>query len=757
MMIGQAPAQGTATAATTSNKHSTALLNDPTFADIHDVFLLGWSLVELKSRIQIMACNLSLDSITFDKSTSTFSASVLNASSSTGNTSQQQPNVIDAALNNIVLKDVAQPQSITIGSKSTTTTAQSLSTELRDNAWLTSVLRAVFKQIVALHIKRFPASSTTNTVYDLPSPPLSAENLSAYPYPYLYPLDVEPNYATVGISCIKDGSGADSTIASFVTNYKLYDVTRRALNCLTLLLDEAEESLVPTVIAGYQRSLVQALRAVNLMPPADPGTKIDEPAPDDIKAAVKVLSNLVIRLIEAWDSFLLESSYAATSTATNDPDAQAKDYEMKLAAYLAGRSLAALSWNVSVATVPLESTLTPEQQKNTDIIKALTKMVQTTWLNAFNDRDVNSIQYQITALGTAMDAAYYRLNPDIKAPGADTTLAPPNLELPSQALSAVRRSLDYWQATVTRMCSSDSPIKPLLNPISATAPTPGKTSATAPPSANDISSPSRYLDWELSKALRTELIQQAAVWQSLILYQQGLQSFTLETITQRMLNDFMHDVEQAASREFFSLRMMRGVLVGITILLLIIVLLGIYYAAQYQHLPLNTLFNSPLLIIAAIGAAIAPFVTGITSRLGRIGTFFGGAGTAIEGALQQGYDRILIEFDYLNHNVAITYPLIEFFIWEEIEFGEDPIKDGYDFLVNVFWTAPEREEELQRVVRAAFGPIGAFVGAQLEQPPKSTQKKTDVRQGQLSSTSEPTQSFEVFYSYAPEDEKSRKN
>lgn len=730
MMIGQAPTQGSATAATTSNKHSTALLNDPTFADIHDVFLLGWSLVELKSRIQITACNLSLDSITFDNNTSTFSASILNASSSNGNPSQQQPDVIDAALNNIVLKGVAQPQSIAIGSKTTTTTGQSLSTELRDNAWLTSVLRAVFKQIVALHIKRFPASSTTNTVYDLPSPPLSAENLSAYPYPYLYP-DVEPNYATVGISCIKDDYSADNTIASFVTNYKLYDVTRRALNCLTLLLDTAEESLVPTVIAGYQRSLVQALCAVNLMPRSDPGMKTDEPATGDIKAAVKVLSNLVIRLIEAWDSFLLENSYAATSTATNDPDVQAKDYEMKLAAYMAGRSLAALSWNVSVATVPLESTLTPEQQKNTDIINALTKKVRTTWLNAFNDRDVNSIQYQITALGTAMDVAYYRLNPDIKAPGADTTLAPPNLELPSQALSAVRRSLDYWQITVTRMCSSDSPIKPLLNPISATAPTPGKPSATPLPSANDISSPSRYLDWELSKTLRTELIQQATVWQSLILYQQGLQSFTMETITQRILNDFMHDVEQAASREFFNLGMMRRVLVGISILLLIIVLLGIYYAAQYQHLPLNTLFNSPLLIIAAIGAAIAPFVTGITSRLGRIGTFFGGAGTAIEGALQQGYDRILIEFDYLNHNVAITYPLIEFFIWEEIKFGEDPIKDGYDFLVNVFWTAPEREEELQRVVRAAFGPIGAFVGAQLEQPPKGTQKKTDVRQGQI--------------------------
>ena len=721
-MNDKAPGQDAA--AITSNKHSTALLKDPTFAGIHDVFLLGWSIVELKSRVLITACNLAFDSITFDKSTSIFSVSVLNASSSDSSTVLQQPNVIDATLNNIVLKDIAQPQSVATGSKSTTTVAQSLSTELRDNAWLTSVLRAVFKQIVALHIKHFPASSTVNTVYDLPSPPKEkGQDLSAYPYPYLYPLDSEPNYATVGISSVKDESNADSAIASFVANFKLYDVTRRALNCLTLLLDTAEESLVPTIIEGYQQSLVKALGEANVMPSPDPGTKIDELAPNDIKAAVKVLGNRVIRLIESWDSFLLESFYAATSTATNDPDAQAKDYEMELAAYLAGRSLAALSWNVSVAVVPLESTLKPEQQKDSDVINALQKKVQTIWQNTFNDRDVNSLQHQITALSTAMDAAYYRLNPDIKAAGANATLAPPNLELPSQALSAVRQSLDYWQRAITSMCSSDSSIKPLLNPISATAPTPGKTSATAPSPGNGTSNPSRYLDWELSKTLRMELIQQATVWQSLILYQQGLQTFTMEKITQRILNDFMQDVEQTARKEIFSFSTLRWVYVGIALLLLVIVLGGIVYATQTNQL--STLFSSPLLIIAAIGAAIAPFVTGITSRLGRIGTFLSGAGTAIEGALQQGYDRILIEFDYLNHNVAITYPLIEFFIWEEIKFGENPdpnkknpIKDGYDFLVNVFWTDADREEELQRVVRAAFGPIGAFVGAQL---PKSRQ------------------------------------
>ena len=36
---------------------------DATLTAIHNAFLLGWSLMELKSRVQIAACNVALDSI----------------------------------------------------------------------------------------------------------------------------------------------------------------------------------------------------------------------------------------------------------------------------------------------------------------------------------------------------------------------------------------------------------------------------------------------------------------------------------------------------------------------------------------------------------------------------------------------------------------------------------------------------------------------------------------------------------------------
>src|SRR5439155_6531183 len=76
------------------------------------------------------------------------------------------------------------------------------------------------------------------------------------------------------------------------------------------------------------------------------------------------------------------------------------------------------------------------------------------------------------------------------------------------------------------------------------------------------------------------------------------------------------------------------------------------------------------------------------------------------------------------------FPLIEFFVLEEIEFSKPDenaahrIEDGYDFLVNVFWTAEDRQEEIQRVARAAFGPIGAFVGASLKLGDNGSQKKS---------------------------------
>src|SRR5437588_2322611 len=736
-----------------NSKTSTTLLSDPTFQLIHNAFLLGWSLMELKSRIQITACILSLnpDAVinTLHQLTSTQSDSQPQPQDNQNNL----PDSIDSLLENIVLKDVIPWKDVKnqqAQSSGPLSQEKSLSTELRDNVWLTSVLRATFMQIATLHVKRFPSSNVTDTIYDIRPPQYAPYQQKPFPYLYLYP-DAAFDYANIGIRQIKkaDVGNNNIDIDSFVKNFRLYDVTRRALNCLTLLLTSPEDSLIPEALANYQQALVQQVLAPPPgstesdssnqkpgTPQAGAGSNTAQTSNDKTdqdnkrKAAIKKLSNLVIPLLEAWDSFLRESFYVDTNTQNDD-----SNYEIELVAYEAGRSLAALSWGVSAALVPLEKiSLPPEQNNGNDpnahIREILNTKAQNTWMNVFNDRDVNHVQHQIASLSTALDVAYYSIRKDLKLPGANDLLVSLNPDLASQAILAVKHLLNYWEQAIARMCMKK---KPLREPMPAKtqggtpvlAPTP--TVNTNDQLADGTPHPSKPLDWEISKTLRTELTQQSTVCQSLILYQQGLRSFTVETVTQKILNEFMQDFEKAARKEIFNNGAFRLTLLIIGIILVITVL-GIFFALQFLHLNLINIISSPPVIITgivtAIGAISTPFINGFLSKLSKIGSFFGSAGTAVEQALENGYKQILIEFDYLNHNVGITFPLIEFFVWEEIKFGGNAIEDGYDFLVNVFWTDTDRQEEIQRVTRAALGPIGMFVGASLKpsQPSKNNAK-----------------------------------
>src|SRR6266581_6035243 len=174
---------------------------------------------------------------------------------------------------------------------------------------------------------------------------------------------------------------------------------------------------------------------------------------------------------------------------------------------------------------------------------------------------------------------------------------------------------------------------------------------------------------------------------------------------------------------------------------------------------------------ARSGAATAPDSASPMSAIPGL------AGTSLVDAFQNGYKQILIEFDYLNHNVSITYPLVEYFILHSNQLAMrkennaqaatparnsvsqrvvsfftgkssekstrqslasevtteagDLIKDAYDFLTQIAWTNQDRADEIGRIARAAFGPIGAFVGAQIQilsdQGSKSSTSKTSKK------------------------------
>lgn len=176
---------------------------------------------------------------------------------------------------------------------------------------------------------------------------------------------------------------------------------------------------------------------------------------------------------------------------------------------------------------------------------------------------------------------------------------------------------------------------------------------------------------------------------------------------------------------------MAAIIVGGLIVLLTIGFI-VYLLINSQN-QLQNLVSASVFIVGSIVGFVGTFISRLSSfftptpsataavqeRASSISAIPGLAGTALVEAFQNGYKQILIEFDYLNHNVSITYPLVEYFISQSLANPNavQPIKDAYDFLTQIAWTSKERSDEIERIAQAAFGPIGAFVGAQISPSP----------------------------------------
>ena len=376
-----------------------------------------------------------------------------------------------------------------------------------------------------------------------------------------------------------------------------------------------------------------------------------------------------------------------------------------------------------------------------------------------------------------MDDAFYRTHPNIQRTNPSDPEVRTNLALPSQTIQAITFSLDYWKRAVQLICNG----QPDTN---TSTPPPGEkakpvANSTIPPGggvSKTAAIPS--MSWQTSSNLRMSLVQQAGIWQPLLLHQQSLLDFTTQYVTQRILNDFMSDFEQAAGQEIQNeIRKFRTPLIiggGVILLLLVsLVLLFIFFQSSYQALVsgfalvVGGIVGFFGTVVARFRSVFSPSTGGATTTAGSaspISAIPGLAGDALVEAFQNGYKQILIEFDYLNHNVSITYPLIEFFILysdqlakkikadiaqvDNAQVGSTNgnsisqrivslfpgknkeslnnkpanevtteavhlIKDAYEFLTQIAWTNQDRADEIGRIARAAFGPIGAFIGAQL--------------------------------------------
>ncbi|HEY2383510.1 MAG TPA: hypothetical protein VGK48_20240 [Terriglobia bacterium] len=568
---------------------------------------------------------------------------------------------------------------------------------------LPSMWRSCFSRVAAITNQAFPEATTTNTVYAPPKPgelkhlyPASAGTEAPAPIsvtggaggtgttavPAIPAPQAAVDYADIGITRRTDATDKNKTI---LNDFALYDVTRRSINCVTLLYTEAKESLTPAVINDLQSLLLQAV----------PPNLTTDLAGTDLQKARTLLTSQSIQYLEAWHGYLREHYYAGGQLPNNG---------LELIAYEAGHSMCSLSWELLVAIVPLENS---PGSAPSEITKA--------WDGVFTDQAIMRLQHQVSALSSALDDAYYLEHPEQKKPTDTDSPSTPNPDLPSQSIRAIKDSLDYWLAAV-KWISQPENQKNLRN-IETDKP-----------------------GWR--RLMRLALTEQTNVWQTLLTGQESLRGYNMETAAHKIMEEITTDIGNGVRNNFIAEARQAQTLVkdirseaaaavenafgASRALAWALVICGIVVAVGGGLL----LFPSISHLAAGTGgaAAIVTSVWGILnlSRLknssdqaiNQLDQKAGGGTSAansgllsgIEGvehsaevalmqAFQRGYEQMRIELDSLNRSVAVSYPLVEFF-GRTLKLDSD-----IDFLKDIFWNGTKRAEEIERIIRAAFGAL----------------------------------------------------
>ncbi len=453
---------------------------------VPNAFLLGWNIVELRSRLRIQCSQ-------------TFIAS------------QTSPAITQTADMAAVLQAFQTEKISTHTADRVTSQTPADFADDGEAVQFTSKWRALFTQIVTLHIEAFPDSKSDGSTYFTDEQ--VKKRLAFLHYKSGTPPAHLIDFQSMGI--------ADDIDEAHLISFDFYDLARRAINCLTLLYTDADKSLIPITLGEFKKRLiVRILDSLDISKPEPDAAKPDEAQLADTKIdelkdgispkqkyqAVYALTVLIDRLLEGWDAYLRENYYTGGKLKKN---------EIELRAFEAGRSMAALAWNVGVQIEqyksdnqrPLATAIAPQTDSNatenpkppqatgnttkivatdlrdatqnlaaegdgnnpvqsaTNPAAASSKQNDTSdeqfffkcWQTTFDKPKIIHIQHQIAALTTALDEAHCILTGkprhSVNINTDDTT--PPDPELPSMAIDAVKHSLDYWQRTVDWLGSAD--------------------------------------------------------------------------------------------------------------------------------------------------------------------------------------------------------------------------------------------------------------------------------------------------------------
>lgn len=599
-------------------------------------------------------------------------------------------------------------------------------TKINENSLqVASIWRAIFNRIAVLQVKAFPLSSTTETLYEPPP----KESL-----PYLYHPD--PDYANVGISDLPT-----------LSKFKLYDVTRRAINCLTLLYVKEEDCLIPNAVHANQLTLVKKILDAAKNPgagggeiPADSSDQIENQSittlldtylPDNIGAAREILTERTLKFLTAWEGFLRENYYVGGQVPNDDTE---------LIAFEAGRSMSWLSWGISVKTVKLDETA-----QQLDPAEARAKYLAV-WNEIFDTKAIIQLQHQITALSSTLDEYYYKSQQRKSPNQADDSGSLDDVNLPSNTIRAVKNSIDYWHRTVDWISKTENwgKVRKDLSDVAA-----------------------------CNRAMKLALIHQADIWQTLITRQQSLNAFNMECVTHKIMDDvttkmqkalqenFKQSLDQAKGNikeitdevkeavvltgqtalsglnaVFQSSKLLIWVIVGVSVFLFL--LLYVLYAAKVSPSTIGTSGGIGGIISLILGyfglnnikstkesqaSTVLNHQDATTNKINQHEqaslTTAGSSGSLLSkvqgatvdaanmvwAAFERGYGQIRKELATVNRSAAVSYPLIEFFTLTFVLTADE------EFLTQIIWSNKERSDEIKRIIAVALGPLAVLISS----------------------------------------------
>ncbi len=474
------------------------------------------------------------------------------------------------------------------------------------------------------------------------------------------------------------------------------------------------------------------------------------------------LSRRIEVLLTAWDSYVRERLFAESNTML-----------MARYGYEAARLLHDLSWSLATKTTPYRRDLVGDKydglehelcQKIFDVWVELFKPSRITHMQrqigtliAVMEDDYEARLRQHAPKATASTSGA----PSQPAPSEPADTGELDLKSPRASINAIIESIEYWQRTVLEMS-----VNGILQPARATSDPDRDELVAASWSEKSIR---LHKDWRYDQLMdmRSALVEQVNNWISLLGGRQDLTSFRVVSVAGDLIQDYSQDITRLTSKNLqdafrelqkelstlakagveatkdvanVGISALTGFLrnrwvliaAGITVLLIIGIVVLLFATKVVDGGGLIASLLTPVLGALGLGPGLTKSYSDGKNKIQQtqqvretnindtkevsqqnmgnsvnVGTLVltaaGELRNYLEAAFTKGFTQLQRELGLTSATLAVTSPLVEWVV------RHCDANNELEFLGSVIWNDSARKSQLNRIVIAAFGPVGAFM------------------------------------------------